>query len=54
MTTILEAGSTQWYGLLYPVWGQLAQVAEIQNATAGGEANLIQIHCLVATISSNP
>ncbi len=42
MTTILEAGSTQWYGLLYPVWGQLAQVAEIQNATAGGEANLIE------------
>ncbi len=42
MTTILEAGSTQWYGLLYPVWGQLAQVAEIQNATAGGEANLMQ------------
>jgi undecaprenyl-diphosphatase len=42
MTTILEAGSTQWYELLYPVWGQLAQVAEIQNATAGGEANLIE------------
>jgi undecaprenyl-diphosphatase len=42
MTTILEAGSTQWYGLLYPVWGQLAQVGEIQNATAGGEANLIE------------
>ncbi len=42
MTTILEAGSTQWYGLLYPVWGQLAQVGEIQNATAGGEANLMQ------------
>ncbi|WP_414581382.1 undecaprenyl-diphosphate phosphatase [Scytonema sp. PCC 10023] len=41
MTTILEAGSTQWYGLLYPVWGQLAQVGEIQNATAG-EANLIE------------
>lgn len=42
MTTILEAGSTQWYELLYPVWGQLAQVGEIQNATAGGEANLIE------------
>lgn len=42
MTTILEASSTQWYGLLYPVWGQLAQVGEIQNATAGGEANLIE------------
>lgn len=41
MTTILEAGSTQWYELLYPVWGQLAQVGEIQNATTG-EANLIQ------------
>ncbi|KAB8316874.1 undecaprenyl-diphosphate phosphatase [Tolypothrix campylonemoides VB511288] len=42
MTTILEAGSTQWYGLLYSVWGQLAQVGEIQNTTAGGEANLMQ------------
>ncbi|WP_017315853.1 undecaprenyl-diphosphate phosphatase [Mastigocladopsis repens] len=42
MATILEAGSTQWYGLLYPVWAQLAQVGEIQNATASGEANLIQ------------
>jgi undecaprenyl-diphosphatase len=29
MTTILEAGSTQWYGLLYSVWGQLAQVGEM-------------------------
>ena len=35
---MLEAGSTQRYELLYSVWGQLAQVGEIQNATAGGEA----------------
>ncbi|BAY43141.1 undecaprenol kinase [Scytonema sp. HK-05] len=42
MTTILEAGSTQCYGLLYAVWGQLAQVGEMNNATASGEVNLIQ------------
>lgn len=42
MTTILEASSTQYYGLLYPLSGLLAQVGEINHAAAGGEVNLIQ------------